>query len=96
MEAFIPQKYLGAKPLSVSLLLTKPLQVLAPEHNSSIMMNNVRQDELQTDEEMDVNSASASPFLISIHLYIFTKPLYIIFYESQQSPKQSSRDEVSL
>lgn len=81
MEAFVPQQCLGAKPLSVSLLLTKPLQALAPAYNSRITMNNVCQDELWTDEETDVNSASASPFLISIHLYIFTKPLYIIFYE---------------
>lgn len=30
MEAFIPQKYMGANPLSVSILLTKTFQVLAP------------------------------------------------------------------
>ena len=96
MEAFIPQKYLRAEPLSVSSLLTKTLQVLASAHTSSIMINNVSHDEPETDEEIDVNSASSSTFLISIHLYIFTKPSYIIFYDSQQSPGQSSRDDIGM
>lgn len=40
-EAFIPQKHLGAEPLSVSTLITKTLRTLVPAHTPAIMINNV-------------------------------------------------------